>query len=69
MPAQNSGGAAGTCTGSFARDWLAYMAGSPGALGHPLHPGQTFYAQAWFRDPAAPSGSNLSDGVVWATCP
>jgi hypothetical protein len=45
------------------------MAATPGALGHPLQPGQTFYAQAWFRDPPAPSGSNLSDAIVWGLCP
>jgi hypothetical protein len=64
----NSGGALGTCTGSFQIDFNTFMATNPAALGSPFHVGQQFYAQAWFRDESAPNGSNLSNGLRFTLC-
>ncbi len=69
MGTQNSGGTFGTCTGAFAEDWLAYLASHPGSLGQPFLAGATVNGQAWFRDPAAPGTTNLSDGLEWVTAP
>jgi hypothetical protein len=65
----NSGGSNNTCTGSFSLDWLNWMASRPQALGQPLTPGQIFQGQCWFRDPVAPGGTHLSQGVEWTLCP
>jgi hypothetical protein len=40
----------------------------PSALGAPFNPGDLVHAQAWFRDPPAPSGSNLSNALSFALC-
>lgn len=60
---QNSGGASGTCQGVLSLDWNAYRASNPGALGNPFSAGQRVQAQAWFRDPPAPRGTNLSNAL------
>jgi hypothetical protein len=65
----NSGGTAGTCTGSFAQDWNAYIASHPGALGQPFIGCETVQAQAWFRDPPAPKTTNLSNGLEFYVAP
>lgn len=67
--AASSGGTAGACDGSYALDWNAYMAANPGALGQPIFPGQSFNAQAWFRDPPAPGTTNLSNGLAFSLAP
>jgi hypothetical protein len=64
-----SGGTAGSCSGNFSLDWNAWASANPGALGAPFASGQIFYAQCWFRDPAAVNATNLSDGLVFTLCP
>ncbi|MCC7011754.1 MAG: hypothetical protein IT454_04250 [Planctomycetes bacterium] len=65
---QQSGGTTG-CSGSYALDYLAYLAAHPSALGHPFSPGTQVWAQAWYRDTLAPGKTNLSDGLTWIMCP
>jgi len=65
----STGGSPGSCSGALAYDFLAFMASSPGALGQPLTPGAAFHAQAWFRDPAAPKSTNLSNALAFAIVP
>ena len=64
-----SGGSLGACDGAFATDLLAFWAANPGALGTPVVAGDTFWAQAWLRDPAAIGSLNLSDGIRWTMYP
>jgi hypothetical protein len=59
----NSGGTANTCNGAFVCDLNAFFLASPIVTGVYLQPGQTVDAQAWFRDPPAPKGTNLSGGL------
>jgi hypothetical protein len=65
---QQSGGTLGACDGSFTLDFNHFIAGNPTAVGSPYSPGQVLYAQSWYRDPAAPKGSNLSNGIQFALC-
>ena len=39
LNAQNSGGTLGACDGNLSRDWLAFVAANPGALGAPFSAG------------------------------
>jgi hypothetical protein len=61
-PVQSSGGNAGPpdCSGSFTFDMQQHIQSGidPGLI-----PGATVFAQYWFRDPPAASGSGLSDAV------
>ncbi len=59
---QNSGGDPGplNCSGSFSLDFNALIQGGVDAG---LQAGTTIYAQHWFRDPAATSGTGLSDAA------
>lgn len=66
---QSSGGSAGACDGTLSLDWNAFVAASPGALGVPFQGTETVYAQGWFRDPAAPKTTNLSDGLQFDVSP
>jgi glucose/arabinose dehydrogenase len=65
----NSGGTAGGCDGAIQLDWNSYRAARPNALGSPFVPGQTLWAQAWFRDPPAVKGTNMSDALEFSLCP
>ena len=65
---QTSGGTVGLCDGGFALDWNAYVAANPTALGAPFAAGERIFVQGWFRDSAAPGGTNLSnafDAAIW----
>jgi Tol biopolymer transport system component len=64
-----TGGMAGTCAGNYSLDWLAWMAQNPTAPGHPLVPGQTLFAQIWYRDPGAVLNTNTTDAVQFLVCP
>jgi murein DD-endopeptidase MepM/ murein hydrolase activator NlpD len=66
---QLSGGTAGSCDGALGLDWNAYVASQPFALGSPFLLPREAFAQAWFRDPMAPDGSNLSDALRFVACP
>ncbi len=63
LPIQASGGTAQTCDGTLSLDWNSFAAASPTALGQPFTAGQRIFVQGWFRDPAAPAHSNLSNGL------
>lgn len=66
MLVQSAGGTSGACDGLLSVDWNAHVASYPGGLGQPFRGGETVWAQCWFRDAAAPGGSNLSD-ALWFT--
>lgn len=69
MSAKLTGGTQGVCNGTASQDWLAYLAGPSTALGEPIAPGSVVHTQFWFRDPQAPGGSMLSDGLQFTTVP
>ena len=69
MGTQASGGTAGACDGAYSEDWNAYSATHPGALGQPYVAGDTVWAQAWYRDPAASKSSGLSNGIEFYVQP
>jgi len=69
IPSQNSGGTVNACDGTIAVDFLGYLSTHPTALGQPFASGQVVDSQCWFRDPPAPTSTNLSDGVQFTTCP
>ena len=58
-----------TCGGTYAIDLRNYLANRPTAIGNPLFAGEVFNAQLWFRDPPAPSTSNLSNAVQFTVAP
>jgi hypothetical protein len=66
--AMSSGGVFGQCNGRLEVDFNAWRAANPTALGYPFAPGQTIRAQGWYRDPAAPAQTNLSDALAFALC-
>jgi hypothetical protein len=65
---QTSGGTSGGCNGTFTIDFNLYLATHPNSVGAPYSAGQYLYAQGWYRDPAAPKGTNLSNGIQFAFC-
>ncbi|MBM3991686.1 MAG: HYR domain-containing protein, partial [Planctomycetes bacterium] len=66
--AMSSGGVFGQCNGQIAVDFNAWRGANPTALGYPFVQGQTIRAQGWYRDPAAPSQTNLSDALLFTLC-
>ena len=64
----STGASAASCAGSLTLDFNAWIAANPGALGSPFLPGQTIRAQAWYRDPAAPGQTNLSNALQFTLC-
>jgi hypothetical protein len=66
---QNSAGTSGGCDGLLFVDWSAWIASHPGAVGTPVASGQLIDAQAWYRDPASPGQSNLSNAVEFTVQP
>ncbi len=69
MGSQSSGGTANLCNGALTEDFNAYLAANPGSLGQPFVGGESVWAQAWYRDPAAPKTTNLSDGLEFVMQP
>lgn len=69
LPVLSTGGTVGACDGVLSIDWNAWRSANPGALGQPFVPGETVWAQAWYRDPASPLGSSLTGGVVFQLGP
>jgi hypothetical protein len=65
----DSGGAANSCNGVLALDWLSFLAANPGTLGAPLAAGQVVNAQVWFRDPPSPKTTHLSDALEFILVP
>lgn len=63
LPTQISAGGPG-CNASMLFDLTAFFNATPTALGLPLLPGDTFYAQAWFRDPPACKTTGLTQGLI-----
>lgn len=68
-PVQSTGGILFACDGALSLDFLAFMAANPAALGQPISAGQRYHAQAWYRDPAAPKTTNLSDALAFDLAP
>ena len=66
--AMTSGGVFGQCNGQLAVDFNVWRTANPTALGYPFAQGQTIRAQGWYRDPAAPSQTNLSDALLFTLC-
>jgi hypothetical protein len=66
---QSSGGSAGACDGALQLDWNAFLAAQPTALGTPFSSGDRALMQAWFRDPTAVKGTNLSNALDFPICP
>lgn len=69
MGVSTSGGTAGSCDGTLAEDWNAFIASHAGALGQPFSGGELVRAQAWFRDPPAPKSTSLTDARVFVVMP
>ncbi len=61
-------GTASQCNGDLTIDFNAWYAANPGTLGAPFVAGQVFYTQGWYRDPAAPMQTNLSNGLRFTLC-
>lgn len=62
----NSGGTAGTCTGSFSEQFNVYIASGADPA---LVAGAQVWIQNWSRDPAAPFADGLTDAVTATICP
>ncbi len=69
MFSQNSGGIANTCSGALTQNWNTFQSAFPSSLGNPFSAGDKVYVQAWFRDPAAPKTTNLSNGLELTMIP
>jgi hypothetical protein len=63
---RNSGGTPGLCDGVLSEDLNDYIASG---VDPALVAGATIWLQAWSRDPAAPFGDSLSDGISSTICP
>lgn len=68
-PVQSSGGTGGACDGVLTLDWNQFVGGQSTPWGDPIAGGETIWIQAWFRDPLAPGGSNLSNAMWFTLCP
>jgi hypothetical protein len=69
MFTQVSGGSANNCDGVFSQSWNAFQAAAPASLGNPFAAGDKLYAQGWFRDPAAPKSTNLTNALELSVAP
>jgi hypothetical protein len=69
MTIQNSGGTVGLCDGSYAEDWLAFIAANPTALGAPFSAGNVVNSQGWYRDPPSVKTTNLTDAIEFTIVP
>ena len=65
----DSGGLVNSCSGQVSLDLLSFWAQYPGTLGAPFSAGTIVNTQVWYRDPPAPSSTNLSGGLQFTTCP
>ncbi|MCC7011145.1 MAG: VCBS repeat-containing protein [Planctomycetes bacterium] len=63
MSLQFSGGTPGACDGSISIDANSFIALTP------WNAGQIAFAQTWVRDPLAPKGSQLSNGLAFELGP
>jgi hypothetical protein len=65
--APQQAGGSGPCSGVYSVDFNSWLAASKPAL---RAPGEVFFVQCWFRDPADPvSGTGLSDAVRFELFP
>jgi hypothetical protein len=69
MSLHSSGGTRGACNGVLMNDWRAFVSARPTVLGHPLHVGQRFNAQAWHRGSGVNAATNLSDAIEFELQP
>ncbi len=63
LPTELSAGGPG-CGASMEFDLTAFFKATPTALGLPVLPRDTFYAQAFFRDPPACKTTGLTQGLI-----
>jgi len=68
-PTQPTNGTAGACDGAMSLDWNAFASSHPSALGQPFSAGQDVWAQGYFRDPAGPKTTALTNGLHFVICP
>ncbi len=70
LQAQNSGGTAGQCNGTISGDLNAYLAANGNVLlGASPYSGLLVHAQGWYRDPASPKSTSLSNALTVTFCP
>ena len=69
MQPVNTGGTLGQCDGEIRTDFNAFLAAKPNALGNPFAPGDTVFAQAWYRNPSTPKTTTLSNGLQFPVGP
>lgn len=70
LPAQNSGGASGQCNGALSADLNAYLVANGNLLlGVAPFSGLLVHAQGWYRDPASPKSTSLTDALTLTYCP
>jgi hypothetical protein len=68
MPPLISTGTQGQCDGVYTWDWTAHLATNP-SLAALYVAGRPVFFQSWFRDPPAPTGTNLSGGIQFLMQP
>ncbi len=69
-PAQSSGGTAGQCNGTLSGDLNAYLVASGNQpFGVSPYSGLLVHAQGWFRDPASPKSTSLSNALTLTFSP
>lgn len=61
---QLTGGSVNTCDGQLQLNWNSFVSANSGALGAPFSAGTTIHAQGWYRDPASPKSSSLSNALA-----
>lgn len=69
LPVQNSGGLVGQCDGAWSEDWNTFRANNPTALGQPFLGGERLWAQAWYREPLAPTSGILTSALAFDVGP
>jgi hypothetical protein len=65
-PVQNSGGVGIPCNGVFSFDFNAWL---QSGLDPSLSAGSTVFCQYWYRDPASPSTTGLTDALEFTFQP
>ncbi len=61
---QLTGGSSNACDGQLQLNWNSFVSANSGALGAPFSAGTTIHAQGWYRDPASPKSSSLSNALA-----
>jgi len=66
---QVSSGSQGACDGRFAQIFQEWTAANSSALGMPFAPGDVVQAQCWYRDPASPKTTSLTNALQFTFAP